>query len=354
MRYQQNLTSRNISWFIDAFTQERLVIKPPYQRNPVWSERQKSYLIDSVLNGFPIPEVYIKETINDDGSTIHELIDGQQRIRACLDFYENKFEIHEEDSDNYAGFSFSDLTNDQKKVFYGYNFVVRVVPDVTEEEIRSIFKRLNKNNVALNRQELRQATYWGEFITTMNEISGYEEWSEIGIFSSNDVRRMLDVEFISELAVASLHGVQNKKIKLDDYYLAYEEEFPESQNLKKTFKVLTTFLIDSLPNIRRTRWKNKNDFYTLFVLLSKVEDQLTLSDQKKIIFVTKLTDFAQRVSEYVSTARLNQTSVSSDPNVSFYAKALRASTDLGSRKSREVALATELRDIFNFGNLVGS
>ena len=131
------------------------------------------------------------------------------------------------DSPTYAEMTFDDLTADQKKKIYSYSFVVRQLPEMSDQELREIFSRLNRNNVVLNSQELRQATYWGQFIQTMNEISEDDIWRELGIFTANDVKRMLDVEFISELTIAAIHGVQNKKLTLDKYYEMYEGEFPE-------------------------------------------------------------------------------------------------------------------------------
>ena len=83
-----------------------------------------------------------------------------------------------------------------------------------DEGLRKIFARLNRNVVALNEQELRNATYWGPFIKTIQSIADDDSfWSESGVFSAKDHRRMIDHEFISQLAVAFLHGVQNKEGK---------------------------------------------------------------------------------------------------------------------------------------------
>ena len=60
-----NTTLRNISWFKSAHDRKELDIKPPFQRNPVWVTRQKSYLIDTILNKFPIPEIYMQETVDE-------------------------------------------------------------------------------------------------------------------------------------------------------------------------------------------------------------------------------------------------------------------------------------------------
>ena len=194
MRNYLDTTTHNISWFKKASDSDELEMSPPFQRNPVWTDRQKSFLIDSILNGYPIPELYIQEKISADGSTKYVIVDGQQRIRAVLGFIAGEFEIHEEESTKWATFTFEDLSEEDRVAFYSYKFVVRSLPDISDEEIRSIFQRINKNNVALNQQELRQSTYSGKFIKTMNKISDKEYWKDIGLFSAEKVRRMLDVE----------------------------------------------------------------------------------------------------------------------------------------------------------------
>ena len=67
----------------------QLDMSPSYQRNAVWTNRQKSYLIDTILNGYPIPEIYIQEDIDEAGHAMFIIVDGQQRLRAVLDFLDN-------------------------------------------------------------------------------------------------------------------------------------------------------------------------------------------------------------------------------------------------------------------------
>ena len=196
-----NTTLRNIAWFKQTYEHKELDMKPPFQRNPVWVTRQKSFLIDTILNKYPIPEIYMQETADEMGNVKYIIVDGQQRIRSVLDFIDGKFSMDEKESPDFYGTDFNGLTIEQKKAFFQYNFVVRILPDVNDVELRAIFQRLNKNVVALNKQELRQATYSGPFIRLMNTISDKEVFSKIGLFTPNDVRRMLDVEYISELTI---------------------------------------------------------------------------------------------------------------------------------------------------------
>lgn len=152
-----------------------------------------------------------------EGNQKHILVDGQQRIRAVLAYLTNEFEL-EDESPSWAGLAFEELSQHDRKRVFEYNFVVRLLPEMPDDEVRAIFQRVNRNTTVLNSQELRHATYWGPFIKLMEEVSNLEFWSTAGLFSANDRRRMLDIEFISELAVAVLNGLQNKKKLLEEFY----------------------------------------------------------------------------------------------------------------------------------------
>src|SRR5229473_97399 len=82
-----NSTEHPVSWFRDNYKSGTLRIKPPYQRKPVWSPKQKCRLIESILLGMPIPEIYIQHTVTgDEDDTSFAVVDGQQRIRTLVQF----------------------------------------------------------------------------------------------------------------------------------------------------------------------------------------------------------------------------------------------------------------------------
>ena len=207
-----------------------------------------------------------------------------------------------------------------------------------------VFQRLNRNVVALNSQELRQATYWGPFINLMNELSNMEFWSEFDIFSTNDIRRMLDIEYISELTVALLNGHQNKKAKLDTYYEIYEESFEHSGHVTKVFLKVLGELAQTLPNLGKTRWSKKTDFYTLFLFYSSYESLLPLSSDKRQEAKNLLLNFGGDLDAYVKST--NKQNFTYSPLVIEYASSSRASTDLGSRKRRFETLELLFKNIF--------
>jgi hypothetical protein len=339
-----NTTTKNIHWFKKTHDSGELQMNPPFQRNPVWLDRQKSFLIDTILSGLPIPEIYMQETVSEEGLAKYIVVDGQQRLRAVLEFLEGRFAIDEKDSPQWADMTFEDLSGAQKKHIYQYDFVVRQLPSMDDVQLRMVFQRLNRNVVALNSQELRQATYWGPFIELMNELSNVEFWSEFDIFSTNDIRRMLDIEYISELTIALLNGHQNKKAKLDQYYEVYEESFEHAGYVKNIFFKVLGELAQTLPNLSKTRWSKKTDFYTLFLFYSSHENSLPLTSEKRQIANGLLMQFAEELDSYVKS--VDKQNVEYSPLVIEYALGSRASTDLGSRKRRFECLEQLFSGVF--------
>ena len=328
-----NSTRRSVSWFKQAHDTGMLTVKPPFQRNPVWTEAQKSYLLDSILKGYPIPELYIQESVDENGAERHTIVDGQQRVRACLEFLEGTFALTPKEVPNYGDMKFDELGPEERKQIFSYNFIVRQLPEVPDEELGAIFQRLNRNVVALNKQELRHATYWGEFLTSMEKISDLEYWTTAGVFTSNDIRRMLDVEFVSEIAIARIHGLQNKKAALDKWYAVYERSYPDKERIETEFQTILGELGQVMPDIAKTRWRKKSDFYSLFLVFANHINDLPLAKSGRAKAAKKLRDFGEAVDRFISTEK------GGGALVHNYAKAVeRAASDLSNRTARGQAL----------------
>ncbi len=77
---------QSISWLRDRYREGSLEIKPPFQRRPVWTANQKCYLVESILLGLPVPEIYVQQITTADGDTTYAVVDGQQRVRTVLQF----------------------------------------------------------------------------------------------------------------------------------------------------------------------------------------------------------------------------------------------------------------------------
>ena len=340
-------TQQNIAWFNKRSKEDSgLVMKPTFQRNPVWTVNQKSYLVDSILRSYPIPELYLQEKVNERGDSQFIVVDGQQRIRTVLDYINNEFAlVPSETGEQWENLTFDELSADDKKRFFEYKFVIRLLPDIDEEIIRNIFKRINKNNERLNQQELRQATYAGEFIIMINTLADKTYCEDVGVFTPQKVKRMLDAEFISELVVAYLNGHQNKKIKLDYYYKLYEEEFNDSEQIINIFDIVIREILQIMPDIKKTRWHNMTDFYTLFLVFAQYYSRMPFSSDIREKLYYQLTDFGEKVTNYQKAVKEGIENKEHDSDIRSYVSGIRASTDIGSRKLRFEALNRRIQII---------
>src|SRR5690242_17497674 len=83
-----------ISDILEWEVSKKLVLTPKFQRRSVWIPKAKSFLIDTILRGMPIPPIFIRLRVDPIRQrSIREVIDGQQRLKTVLDFVGGGFPI---------------------------------------------------------------------------------------------------------------------------------------------------------------------------------------------------------------------------------------------------------------------
>lgn len=293
--------NQNVAWFYQKNKNGLLELSPDFQRKRVWQPIHKDYLLETIFLELPIPEIYFVNRIDTDtGDSVIVVVDGQQRLGAIMDFVNGEYEIH----NPIRGFenirTFSDLNETQKQKFWRYPIIVRDLEDSDDEEIRHIFRRINKYAFPLNDQELRNARFQGKFIQTIEKISENPFWINSGIFTANDFRRMLDLEYISILCATLMGGIFNRKEKLDEFYAQYEYEFDESEEYIKRIRRDIKIIENIIPDLRKTTWSNKANFYALFLVVDQLATEFQNKDNIQV-----LQDFLHKFIENVEKARIS-------------------------------------------------
>ncbi|MFN0052461.1 MAG: DUF262 domain-containing protein [Planctomycetales bacterium] len=357
MKYDSN--PQTISWFKDRFNEGTLSIKPPYQRRPVWTIRQKSHLIETVLLGLPIPEIYIHVTIDDEGKSNYAVVDGQQRIRTILQFFGADLDASEQEYNNfslekisreseYYDLRFGDLSAGQRQHFFGYRLAVREITQASDDDVRDVFVRLNKFLTKLNDQELRNAIYSGPFLQLADALAQDEYWAENGIVSPAIIRRMGDIEFVSELLIGTIDGPQSGKAQvIDEYYQRFEDcddEFPGQREIRRRFLGALRVIELVLPDIKETRWRNRTDFYSLFVAMTHLLRTSTVSEADESIsaFRRKLDHFESQVQRAIESPQ-----AATPGYVAEYSQAhVKGSSEKSRRASRHEALLHVIEPCF--------
>ena len=72
-----------IKFLIDLISKKKINLKPSYQRNFIWGKKDQTSLIESIMGGYPIPSFFVFQNSSDE----FEMVDGQQRSRTILQFY---------------------------------------------------------------------------------------------------------------------------------------------------------------------------------------------------------------------------------------------------------------------------
>lgn len=290
----------SINDFLQWDDNQELVLSPKYQRKAVWNEKAQSYLIDTIIRGLPIPQVFIRQKIDTQlRKTTREIIDGQQRLRAILKFYKDELPIMRIHNAELAGKIYSDLSEDEKLSFLDYQIPVELIKSADDNVIYDMFMRVNTNSVTLNRQELRNAKYWGDLKVLAYTLSSTWRsfFQEFKIFKDAQFIRMLDVEFVSRLLRVIIEGIKTDTPKaLDDFYGNYESLENLDEIDRKFNHVLGKMKEIFIDELYSTDYFNKpNYFFTLFCFIlyqeyGIVNFDMEYRNKKKFNYDSLITD----------------------------------------------------------------
>jgi hypothetical protein len=278
---QIDIQPQNTKWLFDLHTKGLIVVDNTFQRNYVWLEKHQVKLLETLLIGYPIPEIYLWNTGTDSnsGDTKYSIVDGQQRAGAIFQFIDNKFKLKEGDLDPATSiFSeiknrfFKDLEDNHKQAIWAYIFSIRIVrTSVDRDKIVEMFLRLNSNNMTLNPQELRNAEFEGEFVTFAAELAELPFWESNKIFGIADRRRMRDVTFVSNVLTFMKLGIDEEisAKNINKIYELFNEEYPNKEKDKDYFVAIISEIEKIIDGnqFRKSFLSSKVHLYSLFNLV---------------------------------------------------------------------------------------
>lgn len=284
---------KTVKEVFDDVSNSLLVVDESYQRRHVWLVQDRVRLIETILLGYIIPEVFFwNSSVNPDtGETITHIVDGQQRINAIVDYIDDHFILNEKYlldeniKSNYGGLSFSALPPEAKTKIWSYKLsIVDVDKSLSYENIKTLFYRLNLTNYNLNAQEKRNSQD-SAFGDKAESLSKEKFWDDVRLFSANDVRRMKDTEYCCGIYILAKDGMvdQTNNTKINEFYDDYSESFDEDNYLQDKIG----FAMDIIKS-----WYNENTYsfvskkvqmYTLFCLAFRmIDDGIENTDKLKI------------------------------------------------------------------------
>lgn len=285
---------KTIQELVLLFESGRLNLEPGFQRESVWTAKDRKKLIETIIQKYPMPSVFLYKRGDDDGNLKYDVIDGKQRLESILMFQGvGKFKR--------ARFSVQAKINpiegteewDWKKMLRqrcqqnitGYKIpVVELTGELAN--IVELFVLINSTGKKLAGAELRNARYYrSEFLKKVRRLSDRfkDYFIQNRILSRGQITRMKHIELCCELVASISSGqMMNKKKSLDSIIGGETVNGKQLINCSQEFVRTLNRVKIMFPNLKSTRFANAVDFYSLFMLVWEMEKQhCILTDAKR-------------------------------------------------------------------------
>jgi len=341
-----SVRSREIVDLVNAMKNGSLTLSPYFQRNLVWREAHKRDFIDTILSGFPFPQIFLARGPLDieKMTSSQAVVDGQQRLNAIKDFIEGKLEVN--------GKFFHQFEQKTKEDFLKYEVaVIDFDLNADDNNLKEIFKRLNRTFYALSAIEKVATEYSAsEFLLVARTLAGeikktpstpdeiqdrsleVDEQNEVNEFSIDPGIDRASLDWITERAEGDfaqlistkpvftpfefdrklplmfslnvmstyLTGYYNRNDTVQRFLNDYSEVFAEKQEVLDSLNGAAKFILDmALPE--DSIWWRKANFFTLIVELSRSDDLRNITTAEA---AAALQAFGEAVpSEYALAAR---------------------------------------------------
>lgn len=202
-------------WTVDTIvqqiTQGNIDLDPAFQRRNAWRDHRRSRLIESLILGFPVPQIVLAENPRRKKSFI--VIDGKQRLLTIAGLYLSQFRAYWNQS-KFSGLTVLERLNkvllddflsdpqfvNERRQLSNADVRTSVVTGFSDEGVLyDIFYRINTGSVSLSSQELRQVLNRGEFAKYLLEVTSQPNklWNILNIKSPDP--RLRDVELLLRL-----------------------------------------------------------------------------------------------------------------------------------------------------------
>lgn len=359
----KNFDSRtySINDFLEWEKNNQLELNPNFQRRSVWNDNARSYLMDTIIRGFPIPKVFIRQKINVmTRNSIREVVDGQQRLRTILSYLNDGFTISKGHNPTFGGLYFSQLSQvdeDIQTSILNYEISVDLLVNMPNQKVLDVFSRLNSYSVVLNEQERINANHFGPFKLLADCLSKkyYQFWIDNRVISEKKCLRMDDVNLTADLLIAMCEGIKEKK-KIKYYYDAYEKRFDyDGQELESRFDYVMSAIQNMFgKELRDSEFKRVHLFYSLFTAVYHIKygiKDLDLNmlgqqevDYTNLAVLMKIRHRLEKV-EYIFDKAEDDIMQLSKEEQHFLDNSRRATTDASKRIERTKYLVKLIADV---------
>lgn len=274
-----SVTNPTIADIYQSIKSGGLVLTPDFQRKFVWTPDHQEDFLDTILQGYPFPEIYVCEGDVDVKNlrTTRHVIDGQQRLTTIKRYIDGEHDRPLSKVSRYDA-----LDGESQKQFLSYQVVVRDIGKVDEATVREIFRRINLTKFKLEDVEIHNAVYDGHFIQAAKTVVSNTGLEEFGVFRESEFTRMADLHFVLlVMSTLECEGYFAQDREVEPMIAQYNDEYRQKDHriaqLLKTFAVIRdlNLPVDSI-------WFRKSNFFTLTVEIASHLHNLPADFQQRL------------------------------------------------------------------------
>ena len=341
-----------------------LNLSPTFQRKSVWKDSDRRLLIESLVRGFPIPAIFLYQR-NDRGQVFYDVIDGKQRLETIFRFmgamrgaFTVKLEVPGMDGVQMLS-SASLKRNRQHQTLVRPALESYRVPliEVNGElgDIVNLFVLINSTGKTLTSQEKRNAKYSGsDLLKAATALANKLEpkFDALRVFNVSQKSRMKHIEFCAEI-ILSLHqgDVLNKKAAVDRVMESHPLPPAQLRNSAAAALTVVGHVARMFPDLKSTRFHQLVDFYTLVVLVRKleVEGAILIDRGRNALAWDLLKAFGVEVDKVREQQRKVQgTSDGQETYRDYLMTVSQMTDDISQRRQREKILRGIIGSVFAF------
>jgi hypothetical protein len=209
----------------------KLDIRPPYQREFIYKDKQRDAVIDTIAKDFPLNVMYW--AVREGGG--FEVIDGQQRTISICQFVEGDFA--------FEGRYFHNLQQDEKEKILNYRLMVYQCSGADSEKL-GWFKTINIAGEKLTDQELRNAVYSGPWVSDAKRYFSKNGCPAYGLGSEYLIGSPIRQDFLE----TAIDWLSEGKIEA---YIAKQQNKPNANELWLYFQAVINWVRATFPKYRR-------------------------------------------------------------------------------------------------------
>ncbi len=259
-------SNKKIRELITIVKEGKLLPRAEFQRRLVWSNKDKDFFLDSVLKGFPFPEIYVADGDVDleTGEGTQLLVDGLQRVNTLVQYFHGDSLLKLVTIPTYK-----DLTPEEKGAFLQYDVAVRDLGSIGKSEIVEAFRRINATKYSLEDIEINNAVYSGAINKYAQSFADRSIFADNKVFTVLDYKRMGDLRFGLSIIATMMTGYFNRDDDLEEVLKRNNDAFAGEDEITRRIDAVIGLLEEcSFPPKSRI-WR-KADLFTVFVELDRL------------------------------------------------------------------------------------